>query len=310
MNSRKSRITFKESNNQMKTTAGSLAIKLTPASHFTIDQLSEIYNRTRVGYLIPMSMNAAHLKEYISAYDVDLDHSLVAMHDNEMLGVAMLGIRKNRAWITRLGILPNTRRHGAGQELVNGLLEQAAMLRIDFSMLEVIKDNTPAQQLFLKLGFSDIGELLVLNRSPSPPPAGRVVTEVRRLDRAEVLVLAASDRGTQPWTNQSETLINVQDGSGLHVTLADGSRGWLVYQRQEFTLTHFIYKTEVGDPTEVAYAFLSHLHHQYPRLNAQFENIQANDPHLPAFFQMGYAESFRRIEMWRGAPPESLISRR
>jgi ribosomal protein S18 acetylase RimI-like enzyme len=288
--------------------SGHTSVKLIPASDFSIDQLTEIYNQTRVDYMVPMPMNAARLQEYINAYNVDLDHSLVAMRDNEMLGVAMLGIRKGRAWITRLGILPNTRRHGAGQALVSGLLEQAARLQIDFSMLEVIKNNTPAHQLFLKLGFYEVGELLVLRRSPTVPPPDPVVADAQRMERADALVLVARDRGTQPWTNQSETLSNVQDVSGLHITLVDGSRGWLVYQRQKFTLTRFVYKTEVGDPVSVAYAFLSHLHHQYPRLDTQLENIQVNDPHLPAFHQMGYGEAFRRIEMWRGAPPKSLVA--
>lgn len=282
------------------------AIKLIPTSRFTIDQLTAIYNQTRVDYLVPMPMNAARLAEYISAYDVDLEHSLVAVQDGEMLGVAMLGIRQDRAWITRLGVIPNTRRHGTGQALMDGLLEQATMLGIDFSMLEVIKNNTPAHQLFLKLGFYEVGELLVLRRSPTIPSPDPIVADAQRLERAEALDLVARARGTQPWTNQSETLSNVQDVSGLRVTLADGSRGWLVYQRQKFTLTRFAYKTEVGDPSLVAYAFLSHLHHQYPRLDTQLENIQVSDPHLPAFYQMGYVEAFRRIEMWRGTPPASL----
>lgn len=284
----------------------STAIKLIPTSCFTIDQLTAIYNQTRVDYLVPMPMNTARLAEYINAYDVDLNHSLVAMQDDEMLGVAMLGVRQDRAWITRLGVLPTTRRHGTGQALMDGLLGQATGLGIGFSMLEVIKNNTPAHQLFLKLGFYEVGELLVLRRSPTIPPPDPIVADAQRLERADALVLVARDRGTQPWTNQSETLVNAQDVSGLRVTLVDGSRGWLVYQRQKFTLTRFAYKTEVGDPVAVAYAFLSHLHHQYPRLDTQLENIQVNDPHLPAFHQMGYVEAFRRIEMWRGTPPVSL----
>jgi ribosomal protein S18 acetylase RimI-like enzyme len=285
------------------------AIKLIPASAFTLDQLTAIYNQTRVDYLVPMPMNAARLQEYITAYDVDLEHSLVAMQDNEMLGVAMLGVREDRAWITRLGVIPNTRRHGTGRALMEGLLEQAASLGISFSMLEVIKNNVPAHQLFLKLGFSEIGELLVLRRSPVIPPPDPVVADAQRLERAEALVLVGHDRGTQPWTNQSETLSNLADVSGLRVTLVDGSRGWLVYQRQKFTLTRFAYKTEAGDPVAVAFGFLSHLHHQYPRLDTQLENIQVNDPHLPAFLQAGYVEAFRRIEMWQGIPPKSLQTR-
>jgi ribosomal protein S18 acetylase RimI-like enzyme len=286
-----------------------MALLDTLASQFTLDELTGIYNQTRVDYMVPMPMNAARLAEYISVYDVDLEHSLVAMQENDLRGVAMLGVREGRAWITRLGVIPTTRRSGVGEALMVGLLEQAEKLNIQFDMLEVIKNNTPAHTLFLKLGFYEIGELLVLRRSPVIPPTDPVVADAQRLDRHEALTLVGRDRGTQPWTNQSESLFNAREVSGLHLTLADGSRGWLVYQRQKFTLTRFIYKTEVGDPVKLAYAFLSHLHHQYPRLDTHLENIQINDPHLPAFYQMGYVESFRRIEMWRGIPPRSLIAR-
>lgn len=282
-------------------------IKLLPASHFSIDDLTAIYNQTRVDYMVPMPMNAARLREYISVYDVDLEHSLVAMQGDALRGVAMLGVRDGRAWITRLGVIPTTRRNGVGEALMIGLIEQAEQLNIQFNMLEVIKNNTPAHTLFHKLGFYEIGELLVLRRSPVPPPAP-IIADAQRLDRAESLILVGRDRGTQPWTNQSESLINASEISGLYLTLADGSRGWLVYQRQKFTLTRFIYKTETGDPVKMAYAFLSHLHHQYPRLDTQLENIQVNDPHLPAFHEMGYVESFRRIEMWRGTPPANLVN--
>ncbi len=284
------------------------AIKLIPVSQFTDEQLAAIYNQTRVDYMIPMPMNATRLAEYMATYDVSREHSQVAAaHDGEMLGVNMLGLRENRAWITRLGVLPTTRRNGVGQVLMETLLERAANLSIDFVMLEVIKNNTPAYRLFLKLGFYEVGELLVLRRSPLTPPVNPIVADAQRLDRTDALVLVGRDRGTQPWTNQSESLFNAFEVSGLRLTLADGSRGWLVYQRQKFLLTRFAFKTEAGDPATVAYALLSHLHNQYPRLDTQVENIQINDPHLPAFYRMGYVEAFRRIEMWRGEPPASLI---
>ena len=283
------------------------ATKLISASQFTIKELTEIYNQTRVDYMVPMPMNPARLAEYIHTYDVDLEHSLVAMRGDELLGVAMLGVREERAWLTRLGVLPATRRSGVGEALTVGLLEQAEGLGLRFDMLEVIKNNTPAHQLFLKLGFYEVGELLVLRRSPVIPPPDPVVADAQRLDRVEALDLVGRDRGTQPWTNQSESLYNAQEVSGLRLMLADGSHGWLVYQRQKFLLTRFIYKTESGNPVDMAYAFLSHLHSQYPRLDTHVENIQLSDPHLPAFYRMGYVESFRRIEMWRGEPPGSLV---
>lgn len=284
----------------------SATVELIPASQFSVDELTAIYNQTRVDYLIPMPMNAARLAEYIRAYDVDLEHSLIARYENTLQGVAMLALRQGRAWITRLGVLPTNRRLGTGKALMTGLLQQADQLGLGFVMLEVVKNNTPAHELFLKLGFVEVGELLILRRSPVIPPPDPVVASAERLDRSDALNLLSRSRGKQAWTNQTESLRNVQDVSGLYITLPDGSRGWLVYQRQKFTLTRLAYKTEVGDPVEVGYALLTHLHYQYPRLDTNIENIQTNDPHLPAFMKMGYIESFRRIEMWRGTPPDKL----
>jgi ribosomal protein S18 acetylase RimI-like enzyme len=284
------------------------AVRLIPVSQFTDEQLAAIYNRTRVDYMVPMPMNAARLAEYMNTYDVSRENSQVAAtHDGEMLGVNMLGLRKGRAWITRLGVIPNTRRHGVGRLLMESLMRKAAEQSVHFLMLEVIKNNAPAHQLFLKLGFYEVGELLVLRRSPLTPAVDPIVADAQRLDRTDALVLVGWDRGTQPWTNQSESLFNAFEVSGLRLTLADGSRGWLVYQRQKFLLTRFAFKTEVGDPATVAYALLSHLHNQYPRLDTQVENIQVNDPHLPAFYRMGYVEAFRRIEMWHGTPPPDIL---
>lgn len=286
-------------------------IQLIAASQFSLEQLTAIYNQSRVDYIIPMPMSAARLQEYIDSYDVSLPHSLVAVAaSGEMLGVAMLGVRKNRAWLTRLGVLPATRRHGAGRALMLGLLNQANSLGLRFAMLEVIKNNTPAHQLFLKLGFQEQGELLILRRSPTIPPPTPLIADAERLERLDALSLLSRADGLRPWTNQPETLFNAPDVAGLHVTLPDGSRGWLVYQRQKFTLSRFFFQTEAGDPALVARAFLSHLHYQYPRLDTHIENIRASDPHLPAFYEMGYLEAFRRIEMWRGEPPPSLRSQK
>ncbi len=283
------------------------SIKLVPANHFSLEELTAIYNQTRVDYMVPMPMNAARLADYVAIYDVSLENSFVATaEDGEMLGVAMLGVRDKRTWITRLGVLPNTRRGGVGKALMDGLIEQTSSLQREFIMLEVIKNNVPAHQLFLKLGFYEIGELLVMRRAPNLQSPEPVVADAERLDRATSLNLIGRDRGTQPWTNQSESLINAKEVSGIRLTLADGSHGWLVYQRQKFSLTRFAFKTEKGHPATVAYALLTHLYSQYPRLDTQIENVQVNDPHLPALYKMGYVESFRRIEMWRGTPPESL----
>ena len=78
---------------------------LVPANHFTYEQLVDAYNQTRIDYVVPMPMNVARMREYSRVYDIDLARSVVALEDNIMQGLGMLGVRDNRTWITRLGVL-------------------------------------------------------------------------------------------------------------------------------------------------------------------------------------------------------------
>jgi len=73
-------------------------IDLLPATAFSVEELTEAYNHTRVDYLVPMPMNASKLHEYIKNYDIDLTASAVAVDGNEILGLGMLGIRQARSW--------------------------------------------------------------------------------------------------------------------------------------------------------------------------------------------------------------------
>ncbi len=93
---------------------------LLPASDFSVEELTDAYNRTRTDYLIPMPMNPGRMQEYIDLYDVDLSRSKVAMEDEIIIGLGMLGVRPGMSWITRLGVLPEGRRQKTGTALLAG----------------------------------------------------------------------------------------------------------------------------------------------------------------------------------------------
>jgi ribosomal protein S18 acetylase RimI-like enzyme len=279
------------------------AFQLVPACQFTIEQLTAAYNQTRVDYLVPMPMNAARLADYIHVYDVDLDRSFVAVADGQTLGLGMLGVRPGRTWITRLGVLPVRRRRGVGRAITQALLGASEALGAGLTLLEVIKNNDPAYNLFVACGFQVTRELVVLRRPPGPPPqppAG----EVRRLDRAEVQARLAQRPPGASWVTQTESLLRAEGLMGLALSLPDGGQGWLIFQQQRHgrflvILSRLTLHTEQGDPVVVGRELLAHLHHRYPELDTHTENIPISDPHLPPFFDLNYVEAFRRIEMRR-----------
>jgi hypothetical protein len=85
----------------------------------------------------------------------------------------------------------------------------------------------------------------------------------------------------------------------LSLRLSDGTTGWLVFERQLFILSHFSLLTLQGDSVALGRALLAHLYQRYPDLDTHTENIPVDDPHLPAFFDSRFVESFRRIEMYK-----------
>jgi len=283
-----------------------MTIEIIPADRFSLHELTELYNQTRVDYLIPMPMNADRLGEYVHDFDVDLHHSAVARSaDGQVLGLSMLGIRGEVAWITRLGVLPAARRTGAGSALIDCMLETAATLGIQEIHLEVIKNNEPAYRLFLKKGFVETDTYLVMRHAPRPmltPPQG----EATWLGSERALEALKAYPKHLTWINAVESMRNSANTEGLHINLTDGSSGWLVYRNTKYTLrstlSHLIMHTEQGDSEKVGRQLLSHLHAHYAHHDTYAENIPADDPHLPAFAALGYFTNFSRIEMRKTAP--------
>ena len=280
-------------------------MKLFPASQFSIEELTEAYNKTRVDYLVPMPMTSQRLAEYVHDYDVSLDASAVAVDEGEIIGLCMLGLRDRHAWVTRLGVLPDLRKRHTGLHLVESVLNQAAEHDADEVYLEVIVGNTPAHNLFTRFGFHEIRKLLILRRPPSRPAetqdffaALSKATTPQWLDHDQAVELATQRSGLPAWTNRTETFRNVGNLRGMHIDHSYGP-GWVSFEETAFQLRRVMITTGGDMAIAPAYSLLHHLHTHFPLLDTIAENIPADSPDLAAFYALGYVASFVRIEMKR-----------
>lgn len=277
-------------------------MELVTADNYTFAELTEAYNQTRVDYLVPMPMNEARLREYVQTYDVSLSDSFVAKSGTTIFGLGMLGVRQERTWVTRLGVLPSGRRQGTGQAIMDALLARSAELNTKTVWLEVIKGNNPAYTLFCKCGFTETRELIVARRPPNPQVSNVLSEKIKRvtsLEHEEAIILLSHRQERPNWLNETESLQNVRNLSALLIELHDGGRGWVTYHAGLLQLTRIIVDVTMGDPAEVTAAILSVLHQRHKRQDAISENIPADDPKWPGYEQAGYFDSFRRIEMIR-----------
>ncbi len=272
-------------------------LELRLASEFSIEALVDIYNQTRMDYIVPMPMNAARLEEYIHTYDVRLEYSAVAVSDGQVLGLSMLGVRPRHTWVTRLGVIPVLRRRGTGESLMRHHIDSSLALGVDYVTLDVIKNNVPAHRLFKKLGFEENRELLILRRPPGYPKIEIEPYTATWLEQDGAIELLQRRRERPSWLTENESLINGGNLYALKVDLSDGSNGWLAYQKTIFQLGRLVVQTEAGEPPRVARALAHALHTHHPLLDTKTENFPVDDPHLPGLQDVGYIESFRRIEL-------------
>ncbi len=273
---------------------------LVPASRYSVEELTEAYNKTRVDYLIPMPMTPQRLTEYIQTYDINMDASVVAEESGEILGINMLGVREGRAWITRLGVLPTSRRHGVGRVLMEYVIDQAAQLGASMAYLEVIVGNTPAYSLFLRMGFREVRKLLVLRRPPGPPPSEPLPppAEVTLHPTEDTLAFANTCPWRPAWTNEVESLRNSGKIEAMRLMeYSTETTGWASFQRSALQLRRVIVSPADGSTATPAYNLLYHLHSRFSQLDTQVENVPTHIPFLDAFWAHGYIQSFARIEM-------------
>jgi len=276
-------------------------MELIPADRFTIQELTEAYNQTRVDYLVPMPMNVARLREYVLAYDVSLPDSFVAMRGDVVLGLGMLGLRHRRGWVTRLGVLPSGRRQGVGQTILSSLIAASNQGHCPTIWLEVIKGNEPAHGLFSKAGFVETRELIVARRPPGIEAKRLAELDVKRvtnLNHEDALILLAHRRQRPNWLNETETMHNLRNLSALLVELNNGGRGWVTFHAGLLQLTRIVVEVVAGDPAEVATTVLHLLHRRYKRQDAIAENV-LDDEIWQGYQQAGYFDAFRRLEMVR-----------
>lgn len=271
-----------------------------PASSLSAEELADIYNQTRIDYIVPMPMNAKRMQSYIRNYDINLDDSPVIFDSQgQVAGLGMLGLRGDRGWITRLGVIPERRGRNMGLFLMRLMIDAARRYYPRLMQLEVIQGNIPAHSLFVKLGFRDVRDLLVIRRPPAPlpdtpPTPGSVI---RQMDREEVYACLSERSGSASWVTENASLVKLTNLQGIKVRLSNGYAGWVVYQLTPFEISHVVTKTPPMARNEVLHNLLYALHHTHPEQDTKIENLPLHEVSWPVYQQMGYIEMFRRVEM-------------
>ena len=198
---------------------------LHPASDFSSPQLAALLNACYEDCYTPIRFHSDQFDFFVRTHDILLDQSLVARWGDELIGLALLGRRDERGWISGLGVLPGRRRQGVARALMSEVTENARNLGIARLQLEVLSNNQPAIDLYTELGWRLGRELLVWERPEFQGPLPIHRERWQEMDPAFLLENYFDAWHEEPpcWQREKQTLLHYID---------IGMKGWAVVREE------------------------------------------------------------------------------
>ncbi|HEX3052385.1 MAG TPA: GNAT family N-acetyltransferase [Aggregatilineaceae bacterium] len=271
-----------------------------PISKVNFNSFTAAFNLAYSDYFVPISMTSPAFQSLIERDSIDLDCSVAAVENDQIIGTGLLGIRDHYGWIGGMGVVPSRRHQGIGRQMMLHLLtcgRERGLQRID---LEVIEANHAAYSLYKQLGFVDHRYLIALESDQTNPipldPRFQIVS-----DSAASLLAHYPLFHDQPncWQRSLPALQVLAPQMDAYAALENGEvvgygAGWMNDSsiRLLDIATH-----PAHDRGPIAASILAFLHHEFPAAHGNAVNISAGDPALAAFESLGYKTFLRQIEM-------------
>jgi ribosomal protein S18 acetylase RimI-like enzyme len=253
-------------------------IRLVPADALDRRELAELFTAGYEGYFVPLQVDEATLDFMVGAWDIDLARSRVAERDGEPVGLGLLALRGDEAWIGGLGVVPAARRGGLGRRLMEAVLSEAPRP----VRLEVLEQNEPAIRLYEELGFERTRTLEVWSLTAEAPPSRARHAEP---DAAHAW-LAGHRRERVPWQRDDASL----DGAALEALEVDGGAA-LIRVTGERVSVQQLEARDAAVASELLAAARAH------GSSLHYLNVPEGDPASEALAALGGSLDLRQLEM-------------
>ncbi|HUQ22258.1 MAG TPA: GNAT family N-acetyltransferase [Gaiellaceae bacterium] len=258
------------------------SLALEPASARSHAELAALFTAAYEGYSMPVSIDEATFSYMARAWDYDLGRSLVATDAGTDVGLCMLAVRGEDAWIGGVGVIPNRRGQGIGEGLMRAAGENARARSVKRLWLEVLVQNEPAITLYEKLGYKRIRKLEVWSHE-----RGELVSRKHKVPAVPVPDAIGRSETRLPWQRADATVSRLPDAQALL-----GNRGSLVYRSAGGTAS--VLQLE-ADSDEALVQLLGSLPEETTRLS--YLNGPEGDPLNAVLESLGGTRVARQHEM-------------
>jgi GNAT superfamily N-acetyltransferase len=275
-------------------------IELRPASSLSLEARAAVLNAAYSDYLVPLQVTPDQMASMDELYDVDLRRSVVAFARETPVGLALLSQRRQRGWISAVGVAPSWREHGIARQMMRHLIREAGQAGIIDLSLEVISENAPARRLYDSLGFLARRELLTWRFPPDGGPLPVPPERLFELGPAQVLPLyAAWHTEDSSWQRELASLERMADRLRAYRLDMDGRQAayCLVSDRGEAVSILDVGINPDFGPVRAGRVLLQALWFLYRGRALTMMNVPADDGLSRALAALHFLVTIRQIEM-------------
>ena len=175
-------------------------------------QLYETFTEAFSDYVYPFALTETQFRNHIALNAVDLDRTIGCIDNGRLVGFSLNGFGtwdgKETVYDAGTGVVPRYRRQGISDAMFEMMIPVFQERGIKQCLLEVIKGNDGAIDLYKKLGFDTTRELGLLQcdgdiKSAYEPPPDVEICEITEPDWAQ---LSTFWDGHPSWQNSNDAI--------------------------------------------------------------------------------------------------------
>lgn len=177
-------------------------------------------------YQVKIEMPIEKLRLMLQRRGFDPELSIGAMADGALMGMILNGRRQwngvDTIYDTGTGVVPEYRRQGITNAMFLEVLKLSRSLDIRQYLLEVIRTNTPAVELYQKQGFATTRTFGCYKAAKEQIPSSAMIPETIRVEELDWDLLRSFWDFQPSWQNSAASILAVPDAFGAVIVNCEG----------------------------------------------------------------------------------------
>lgn len=211
------------------------------------EALLEKFGQAFSDYARPFELDLVRFRNHINLNAIDLSRSVGCFENDSLIGFSLNGFGKwngkETVYDAGTGVIPERRRNGAAESMFRFMVPRFREAGAEQYLLEVITNNSPAVNLYKKLGFT-IGRELIFMEAPAQLDQStqpNLDVEIRKMSASDLIKMKEMWDARPSWQNSNDAIARSEGLKSIVGAFIDGECvGYAVYSKGLGRIAQFV----------------------------------------------------------------------